>query len=296
MSRLISALIRALANLRQSWVVSTITTAIIALSLFLVGGYILLMHNLDRITDQWRTEVRITIYIRDGFPPSDIHALQDTLASFPEVEAVTFITKAKALEEFRGMMPEGDDLLEGLDELPIPASLRVTPRPAFRSEEGIYAILSKIGDYPVIEEIAYGREWLEKLEGIVSVLNVGATVLGGILCLAAIFIISNTIKLTVMARKDELEIMRMVGATEWFIRTPFLIEGLIQGAAGSFVSIALLVLAHQFVLTRLDPAFLQTLGILTVDFLPIGTISAILLSGMLLGGLGSLASVGRFSR
>ncbi|UCF30312.1 MAG: ABC transporter permease [bacterium] len=296
MTRLISSLIRALNNLRQSWVVSTITTGIIALSLFLVGGYLLLTHNLDRVIDRWRTEVRITIYVRDGADLADIHALQDSLASFPEVESVTFVTKDQALEEFRAMLQEEDDLLDGLEEHPIPASLRLTPQTSFRSAEGIYAILSRIGDDPIIEEITYGQDWIQRLERAVSALNLGAAILGGILSLAAIFIISNTIKLTVMARKDELEIMRMVGATEWFIRTPFLIEGLIQGAAGSLVSIALLIFAFRFMSSQLDPAFFQALGMASVDFLPTGTIAGILIGGMLLGGLGSLASVGRFSR
>jgi cell division transport system permease protein len=296
MSRLISSVIRALANLRQSWIVSTITTGIIALCLFLVGGYMLLMHNLDSITDQWRTEVLITIYLRDGFPDSEIEALQDNLASLPEVESVTYITKDQALEEFRGMLQEGDDLLEGLDEHPIPASLRLTPKPPFQNSDGVLSILSRLGDDPVIDEVTYGEDWLQRLERIVNVLNFGAVVLGGILSLAAVFIISNTIKLTVMARKDELEIMRMVGATEWFIRTPFLIEGLIQGAAGSIVSITLLILTHRFALAQVDPAVFQALGLISVDFLPNRTIAAILVGGMVLGGMGSLASVGRFSR
>ncbi len=148
----------------------------------------------------------------------------------------------------------------------------------------------------MVEEIAYGKDWLQRLEKVMKVVNLIAAVLGGILCLAAIFIISNTIKLTVLARKEELEIMRLVGATEGFIRTPFLIEGLMQGLAGSIISIGLLVILFQVLVTRIDPTVFQILGIASLRFLTPATVLTIIVGGMTLGGVGSLASVGRFSR
>lgn len=296
MSRLISSLFRALGNIRQSWVVSTITTAIISICLFLVGGYILMIHNIDNVIENMQGDVRVTIYLRDGFPLSDTNHLQDRLTVLPEVESVTYTSKSDALTEFRSMLGNDKDLMEGLDVIPLPASLRLTPKPEYRNTEGIYSILGKIEDDPLVEDIQYGEDWLGRLEKVLVVLNTGAIVLGGILSLAAIFIIANTIKLTVLARRDELEIMRLVGATEAFIRTPFLIEGLIQGLTGAVLSLGFLVLLHRFVEKQLAVTVFDIIGIRSLEFLSNRIMMAILLCGMVLGGIGSMASVGRFSK
>jgi len=295
-SRLISSLLRATANLRQNWAISSITTGIIAISLFLVGGYLMLAHNLGNVVIEWQTDVRITAYLRDGFPISDINHLMDEISGYPEIESVIYITKDQALEEFQAMLDKETNLLEGLEEHPLPASLRLTPRLDYRNMNGINSILARMGDEPLIEEVNYGQEWLQRLEKVVKAFHFVAVGFGIILCLAAVFIISNTIKLTVLARRDELEIMRLVGATEAFIRTPFLIEGLIQGFAGSAISLAMLTILYRVLIVRMDSAIFKILGVGAVNFIPPGSVIAILLGGMVLGGLGSLASVGRFSR
>ena len=296
MTRLVSSIARALSNIRQSWVVSSITTTIIAICLFLVGGYFLLIYNMDMVLDNLKGDMQITIYLRDGFPLSDTNALQDYLTGLKEVKSVTYTSKSDALEEFRTMLGKDERLLEGLEDAPLPASLRITPKSEFRSSEGVYAILAQIKDDPLVEDIQYGKDWLDRLEKALVVLNSGALMLGGILSLAAIFIISNTIKLTVLARRDELEIMRLVGATETFIRTPFFIEGLIQGLSGALLSLGLLVMLHGFVQKKLTSSIMELVGIRSLEFLSGNMILAIILVGMVLGGIGSLASVGRFSK
>ena len=296
MSRLVSSLLRAAANLRQSWAISSITTGIIAISLFLVGGYLMLAHNLGSVVVGWQTDVKVTAYLRDGFPISDINELMDEISAYPEVESVIYVTKDQAFEEFRAMLDKENSLLEGLDKHPLPASLRLTPGKGYRNMDGIHTILSRMGDDPLLEEVTYGQEWLQNLEKIIKAFHFAAVSFGIILCLAAVFIISNTNKITVLARRDELEIMRLVGATEAFIRTPFLIEGLLQGLAGSAISLTMLTILYRILTGRMDSAIFKILGADTVHFIPPGSVIAILLSGMVLGGLGSLASVGRFSR
>jgi cell division transport system permease protein len=296
LNRFLASITRALANLRQNWLISSITISIISVCLFLVGGYLLITHNLRGAINTWQEEVRISIYLRDGFPEGDIHALQDRLSSLSEVHAVTYISKDQALEEFRGMLGDSEGLVEGLDSNPLPASLRLIPKEAHRNLEGVRSILNAIGDDPLVEEIQYGKEWLNRLDKVLALLHIGAIGLGLALSLAAVFIISNTIKITVMARKEELDIMRLVGATEGFIRLPFLVEGIIQGLAGSIVSLGLLLVLHRFLATRSELPALKVLHIDSISFLPFLAIVSILASGMVIGGLGSLASVGRHSR
>lgn len=296
MSRLLSSISRAVANLRQSWLISSITIGIISICLFLVGGYLLMTHNLQGVLETWKQEVRITIYLRDGFPEQDIVTLQDRLNSLPEVHSVAYISKDQALEEFTAMLDDDKVIVSGLESNPLPASLRITLPKEHRNMEGVKAVLPAIGDDPLVQEIQYGKEWLGRLDRILSLLKLGSVVLGLALSLAAVFIISNTIKITVMARKDELEIMRMVGATEGFILLPFLVEGVIQGLAGAMVSLGLLGAVHTFIVARADQPLLKVLQIESFRFLPPVALAAVLVGGMLLGGLGSLASVGRHSR
>ncbi len=296
MNRLMGSIGRAVANLRQNWLISTITVGIISICLFLVGGYLLATLNLEGLLKSWKTQVGLTVYLREGFPEGDIVAFQDRLSSLPQVHSVTYISKDQALEEFGRMLGEDRHLIEGLDRNPLPASLRIAPREAHRNLEGVRVILASIGDDPLVQEVQYGQDWLDRLDRILAFLHVGAIVLGGGLSLAAIFIISNTIKITVMARRDELEIMRLVGATEGFIRLPFFVEGIIQGLAGALLSLGLLGSLHFFLAARMEQSLLKTLNLETFTFLPMPAMAGIVLGGMLLGGLGSLASVGKHSR
>ena len=296
MNRLFSSIERAIKNLRQNWLTSSITIGIISICLFLVGGYLFMTHNLQGVFETWKTQVRVTIYLRDGFQEEDILAFQDRLSSLSEVHSVTYTSKSKALEEFGVMLGNDRFLIDGLDRNPLPASLRITPRDPYRNLDGVKTILGAIGDDPLVQDIQYGQDWLDRLDRLFYVLDFGAVVLGLTLSLAAVFIISNTIKITVMARKDELEIMRFVGATESFIRLPFLVEGVIQGMAGAALSLGLLGGVHALLAGRSDQPLLKMLNIEALAFLPHSAIGAILLGGMVLGGLGSLASVGKHSR
>ena len=296
MSWLISSIGRAVANLKQSWLISSITVGIISICLFLVGGYLLMTHNLQGVLETWKQEVRVTVYLRGGFPEEDVLAFQDRLSSLPEVHSVTYISQEQALEEFAAMLGDNKVLVSGLETNPLPASLRITLRKENRNLEGVKAVLPMIGDDPLVQDIQYGKEWLGRLDRILNLLRLGSVVLGLALSLAAVFIISTTIKITVMARQDELEIMRMVGATEGFIRLPFLVEGIIQGFAGADISLGLLGAVHTFLATRTDQPLLRILHIESLQFLPPAALAAIITGGMLLGGLGSLASVGRHSR
>jgi len=194
------------------------------------------------------------------------------------------------------MLGQDRFLLEGMDRNPLPASLRITPKDEFRNMSGVKDILAAIGDDPLVQDIQYGQDWLESLDRLFTILNFAALVLGVTLSLAAIFIISNTIKITVMARKEELEIMRLVGATEGFIRLPFLVEGIIQGLAGAVISLCLLGGLHALLASHPERTLLKILDLDSLAFLPLSAIGAILLGGMVLGGMGSLASVGKHSR
>jgi cell division transport system permease protein len=295
-NRFLSSIGRATTNLRQGWLTSSITIGIISICLFLVGGYLLMTYNLQGVFETWKTQVRVTTYLRDGFPEEDIHTFQDRLSSLPEVHSVTYTSKKKALEEFGVMLGDDRFLIESLDRNPLPASLQITPKDLYRNSEGVKTILEAIGDEPLVQDIQYGQDWLDRLDRLFYILGFGAVFLGLTLSLAAVFIISNTIKITVMARRDELEIMRFVGATESFIRLPFLVEGVIQGMAGAVVSLGLLSGVHALLVGRSDQPILKMFNIDSLTFLPLSTIVAILLGGMVLGGLGSLASVGKHSR
>ena len=296
MTRILFSFRRAVGNLRRNWVIGLITVAVISVCLFLVGGYVLLTANLGEAVRTWRSDLRITLYLKDGIPEGEASALQDRLAAFPEVQSVVFVSKDRALADFRASLGPDARILDGLSENPLPASLVVTPRPGFTTSQGILAVVGRVGDDPAVDDLQYGQDWLSRIEDLLGVLRAGAAALGIVLSLAAVFIVSNTIRITVMARREELEIMRLVGATEAFIRMPFLLEGAIQGTLGACLALAGLFGAHRLIQASLDASLLATLGIERLVFLDGIAAAGLLAGGMLLGALGSLASVGKFSR
>jgi cell division transport system permease protein len=143
-----------------------------------------------------------------------------------------------------------------------------------------------------VEEVAYTEQWLERFEGLIYILKVAGLSMGGLLCLAVLFIITNTIKLTIYSRRDEIEIIKLVGATDWFIKIPFLIEGAIQGIFSGLISITVLFLVYT--LFSLKKMHLLGLGVLKIIFLPTEYLVFILSLGLILGLMGSLIAVGRF--
>ena len=287
---------RAIRNMRQSPVLSLASVATIALALALLAFFAIAVLNVQRMTTTWGEQLGVVIYLDRELSEEERRAWTEDLEGFPEIGAVTYVSRAAALERFRQRLGEDSDLLEGLGEDVLPASLEVQLDAAYRTPARVTALVEKMRRDDRFADLQYGREWIEKFEAVLVVLKASAAGLGGFLVFAALVIVTNTIKLTLYARQDELEAMAMVGATSLFIKLPYLVEGALQGLLGGCVALALSFLAFQVLLEELLGALLVVVGIEGIHFLPLAWQALLVAGGSLLGIAGSLFALRKFVR
>ncbi|NIQ91848.1 MAG: ABC transporter permease, partial [Deltaproteobacteria bacterium] len=273
---------------------SLVTLSTIAISMLILGLFSLIYLNVQQSLHQMGGELQITAYLQETISPDKANVLRSKVADWPEVESITYISKEQALARFRSQLREYAGILEGLKENPLPASLELTLMPQYGRSGNIKELSTRLGRLPGVAEVQYGRKWMAKLRVFVEVMKLVGITVGGLLLIATIFVISNTIKLTFYSRREELEIMRLVGATDFFIKAPFLIEGLLHGLGGALLAAGGLSLLIVFLFSHLDlPLRLAVMA----GSLPTGQLVAGFLGlGLLLGVLGSMVSLRRFLR
>ena len=281
----------ALTSLWRSRLINALSVGTMAVSLFVLGAFLTVASNLNEVVARWTRKVQVTFYLADGLEDRIRTILVDRLKDDPAVDAVEVVSREQALDRFRALFHDLRSLPEDLQDNPFPASVEVTVRADHQSPADVQRLVSEYERSPGVEEAQYDLLWIERLStGVRLVRGLGAF-LGGILVLAGVFTISNVIRLTVYARQDELDIMRLVGATRAYVTGPFVVEGMIQGALGGALSVALLWVAFRM-LARDALAASDLLG-RAVVFLPAEVCVMIVLGGMVVGVVGSLISLGR---
>ena len=285
---------KALGNIRTNPFLSMVTLSTIAISMLILGLFSLIYLNVQQSLHQMGGELQITAYLQETVSSEQAKVLRSKVADWPEVEGITYISKEQALARFRSQLREYAGILEGLKENPLPASLELTLMAQYGRSGNIKELSTRLGRLPGVAEVQYGRKWMAKLRVFVEVMKLVGITVGGLLLIATIFVISNTIKLTFYSRREELEIMRLVGATDFFIKAPFLIEGLLHGLGGALLAAGGLSLLVLFLFSHLDlPLRLAMMA----GSLPMGQLVAGFLGlGLLLGVLGSMVSLRRFLR
>jgi cell division transport system permease protein len=285
---------KALGNIWTNPFLSLVTLSTIAISMLILGLFSLIYLNVQQSLHQIGDELQITAYLQETVSPEQAEVLRTKVADWPEVEGITYISKEQALARFRSQLREYAGILKGLKENPLPASLELTLMPQYGRSGNIKELSTRLGRLPGVAEVQYGRKWMAKLRVFVEVMKLVGITVGGLLLIATIFVISNTIKLTFYSRREELEIMRLVGATDFFIKAPFLIEGLLHGLGGALLAAGGLSLLILFLFSHLDlPLRLAVMA----GSLPTGQLVAGFLGlGLLLGVLGSMVSLRRFLR
>jgi cell division transport system permease protein len=289
------ALLRALRGLAASPVTSAVATVTIALCLLLGGAFGLLLVNMERVLARFGEEVRISAYLSDALGADEQEALVGRVRELPGVASVELVSKEAALERFRASPFGRASLLDGLDENPLPASLEIVLTPDHRSRAGVDALVARLGELPGIDELGYGHEWVEGYARAVRLVRGIALALGLVLAAATLLIVSNTIRLAVYARRDEIEILALVGAGRAFVATPFLLEGLLEGALGGGLALGLLAFVF-YGATGFGSGFELLLGNTEPVFFGAGGALGLVGLGAFLGVLGSGAAVLRVRR
>lgn len=278
-----------LSNLKRNLLMTLAAISTVAVSLFLLGGMIVLGNVVDRIVGRWESKVEVNVFLRDDISPEQTKSLAKDASLMPEVARVKYISKQQAYEEYKAMFKASPELYQNVDAEALPASLRVK----LKEPNAVDAVQTRLAGLPGVDTVNYGGGVVKRLLRINSLLRSITLVMTLILLGAAILLIANTIRLAVYARRREIGIMKLVGATNWFIRVPFIFEGMVEAAIGSLVAAGVIYTAKVTVLDSLQQQvpFLP----MTVDSDFVLTVSLVLLGiGILIGAMGSTLALRRF--
>jgi cell division transport system permease protein len=280
----------ALLSFRRAPLLSVLSITTIAFSLFTLGLFGLVAINLRQALQGLEERVEIVAFVLRGTPAETITLATQDIAAFPEVQDVTYVTEEQALARARRELVEFRDAYRDLQVNPLPASIEVRLKPGNRDAATVERVAQRLRGFGFVNDVRYGRDWVQKLDHLRNITGIVGLVIGLAFAAVAVVIIGVTIRLTLLQRAREISIMRLVGATNWFIRGPFLLEGALKGLLGGLLS---LVLCYAGYLLFRDQSGGTFAGLMF--FLPYQMI-AIVVFGVLLGLGGSLVSVGRHLR
>ena len=283
-------------NLTQNPWLNAITLGTITLSFLILGLFLIIFLNTKGLMAEWGGRIRITVYLAGSMNQEQITRLQGKIRGFDEVQEVSYRSKDEALKVLEAKMPERKEMLRGLPRNPLPASLEIRLKGEYQNSEGVRTLVKRLQGATGVEDIQYGSDWLDRFSAFMVLLKILGWGLGGLLLLATIFVISNTIRLNIFARREEIEIMRSVGATGLFIRAPFYLEGILQGLLGAVFALAMLFAFFQLFLSKVYEPMKSLLGNFPAQFLNSEEMAALALGGVILGLVGTQVSVRRYLR
>ena len=292
--RMLFFLTRAFINIRQHAFVNVVTMGTIALAMFIASLFLLVFVNLESAMDNWSERVQITVYFDRELAPPEQSQLQQRITAIAGVSRATYVSRAEALVRFKSRLKGQGTLLEGVRADVLPTSFEINLKQQYRETGSVEAVVTRLKAIPGITEVQFGEEWVKRFNLFLDFMRFLGSLLGAFLIIAVIFIVSNTIKLTIYSRRDELDVMALVGATRFFIKAPFLLEGIIQGVVGTGSALLLLFgLYEGFMYNAGDyiPFNPLSSGLM---FIPYEYCAALLGAGALLGFIGSLTSLKRF--
>lgn len=281
----------ALASMRRSGRSVLVSIGTIAIAFVTLGGFLLLSVNVQDVLDRWLEAAEISVYLHDTATDADRVAVEQFLRSRPEVSAVEYVSKEQALQRFRADFPELADVTGSLAQNPFPSAIEVRLRGDEQSGAGAENLAREVAARSGVADVQFDRTWLSRLLGVVAGARLAGAVVAGILMLGAAFTVGAVVRLSLYARRDELEIMALVGAPFSYIRGPFIIEGLLLGGLGAAVALMVVAVLYYVAGQSLgsDLAGLASEG--QLSFLGYGEIAIMLVGGVVVGAAaGTLAS------
>jgi cell division transport system permease protein len=275
--------------LRRNALVTFAAISTVFISLFLLGGALLVERQVRLMTGEWASKVEVSVFLRDDASGEEIDALGAKVADIPEVEEVFFENREQAYQNFRELFRDNPALIENVDPSAMPQSYRIK----LVDPADFPVIRARLAGDPAIDQIKDEQAILKKLLAVTSVLRTGVIAVAAIMLISAAGLIGNTVRMAVFARRKEIAIMKLVGATNWFIRVPFLIEGMVEGLIGG-VAAVLAIFAMKFLFidplrgrVAFVPSWIDTGEILF-------TVPILLLTGILIAAVASLLAMRRF--
>lgn len=281
-----------LGRLYRTPAASLMTAAVIGIALAMPAGLYLLVDNLQQLGQRWDGSASLSLFLKQEVPETRVRALAEQLRDWPEIAEVGVILPDEALREFRALSGFGN-ALDALDRNPLPAVLTVKPAPGQANAEGSGRLQDRLGELPDVEIAQLDLQWVKRFGAMMEIAQRGILLVGGLLALAVLLIVGNTIRLDIFNRREEIEVSKLIGATNAFIRRPFLYTGLWYGLIGAALAWGLVQLAfwqlHEPV-RHLAGLYQSEFSLIGLGFLSTLTLLAL---GVLLGLAGSWLAVGR---
>jgi len=275
---------------RQSGLLSTAT---IAVALFVLGVFLLATSNIERLSGDWSRMAELSVYLDDAATPDDRSAIERLVAPSSLVAGHEYVSKAEALTRFKQTFADLATQTDALEGNPMPASYEVHLNPSLGAPGPVEELAAKLRQSPGVADVRYDREWLDRLLSAVTVIRGVGLALSAVLTIAAALTVANVVRLALHARRDEIEIMQLVGAPKAYVRGPFVMEGVLQGGIGAVVALALLGAMFVAVKAQYLAPLSTTLDLASVGFLPLSLCVMLLLGGMAVGCIGGMVAAGR---
>jgi cell division transport system permease protein len=277
---------------RGSTLLSVLT---IAVALLVLGAFLLVTTNVDRVVSRWSAAAEFSVYLQDDITENQRVAINLILADSPLVSSRESVSKAEAMERFRRDFPELAAGAGALDDNPLPASIEVRLKPEGGGAAAVEGLAVSLRAVPGVADVRFDRAWLERLGAVVRGVRWAGWALGCVMMVASVLTVATIVRLSLHARKDEVGIMQLMGAPLGILRGPLVAEGLLHGSAGAVVALALLYGGYAAVVARYAPALAGFVDPALLGFLPWTMSAALLAGGTIVGGAGGLVAT-RFVR
>lgn len=274
----------AFSGIRRAGFMSVACVLITTFSLLIFGIFLLATANLREVLRFAHEKVEIVAFLEEGLTAGGRDSLEAQLDAIPFIERRTYISPGDALDRLRSEFGARSFLLEALDENPMPASYEITLKPQYRLRDRVISVAERVNSLPGVEDVSYGRGWITRLEKLVRMLALIDICVGLVVGVASIVTVSYTVRLTLFARKEHIRVLKLVGATDWFVMLPFLLEGVIHGLISVVISLFIVYGAYRVVDVKIPQAV----------FMPFGMILFFGIFGILAAVLGSWVSLKTF--
>ncbi len=274
----------AFSGIRRAGFMSVACVLITTFSLLIFGIFLLATANLREVLRFAHEKVEIVAFLEEGLTAGGRDSLEAQLDAIPFIERRTYISPGDALDRLRSEFGARSFLLEALDENPMPASYEITLKPQYRLRDRVISVAERVNSLPGVEDVSYGRGWITRLEKLVRMLALIDICAGLVVGVASIVTVSYTVRLTLFARKEHIRVLKLVGATDWFVMLPFLLEGVIHGLISVVISLFIVYGAYRVVDVKIPQAV----------FMPFGMILFFGIFGILAAVLGSWLSLKTF--
>jgi cell division transport system permease protein len=283
-----------LRDIRDNRFLNGVAVLTVALSVLIAGAFSLIWTNLDHWMTVSESNVRIMVYLKDGATEAQGQETAYCIQGVDGVQKVTFIPKSEGLAAFRAQLKHQASLLDGLGENPLPDAIEVDLHQESLRLNQVESIADQISRMKVVESVEFGQQWMERFANLLKLFRFTGMILGGIFFIAAGLIVANTARLVLYSRREEVDIMRLVGATDLFIKAPFYIQGLIQGALGGGIGLLAVYAAYLYMSSELT-SDLST-GFWQIRFLSMTSIGIIMGCSTGIGLIGCFLSMKQFFR